>query len=140
MIHAPGQENQQVSDQPLNLDLSAAWLRKARGDIKPFMAALAQRLADALPGRVEVERRRNGFFSSASHVGRITVRLDPDVFILEEDHGVLQARRTKLVRNVSLRSDPMDVPAWLQAVTNGVGQMAGDAEAARTALHDILLS
>ena len=129
-----------MSDQPLNLDLSAAWLRKARGDIRPFMAALAQRLGDALPGRVEAERRRDGFFSSTSHVHRITVRLDPDVFVLEQDNGVLHARRTKLVRNVSLRSDPMDVPAWLRAVTDGIGRMAGDAEAARTALHDLLLS
>ena len=123
----------------MDLDLSAAWLRKARGDLRPFMAALAQRLGDALPGRVETERQRDGFFSATSHVHRITVRLDPDVFVLEEDGGVLAARRTKLVRNVALRSDAMEVPAWLRAVTDGIGRMAGDAEAARTALHDILL-
>ena len=131
--------DQPLSDQPADLDLSAAWLRRAHGDLRPFMAALARRLGDALPGRVDTERRRDGFFSSTSHVHRIAVRLDPDVFVLEQDAGVLQARRTKLVRNVALRSDPMDVPAWLRAVTDGIGHLAGDAEAARAALPDILL-
>ena len=124
----------------MDLDLNAAWLRKARGDVRPFLAALAVRLGDSLPGCVEVERKRDGFFSSTSHVTRITVRLDPDVFVLEQERGALAARRTKLVRNVALRTDPMDVPAWLAAVTEAVGRAAGDAEAGRTALHDLLLS
>lgn len=128
------------ADGPTELDLNAAWLRKARGDLRPFMAALAARLEDSLPGRVDVERKRDGFFSSTSHVAGITVRLDPDVFVLTADRGLPVARRQKTVHGVQIRSDEMDVPTWLEAVTGAVARVAGDAEAARTALHDLLMA
>ena len=121
-------------------DLAAAWSRRAGGDMKAFMAALAARLEPALPGRIGIERRRDGLFSAASHVSGIAVRFDDAVLTLALDHGSLRATRAKMVRGVTIKSEEVPVPAWLDDVvgrTRALGTGAGEAHAV---LHDFLMS
>lgn len=125
---------------PAEFDLNAAWLRRANGDMKAFMQALAVRMEDALPGRVEVERKRDGFFSRESHAVRIAVAFDSSLYALELQQGRLVARRSKIVHGVSLSSDDIAVPDWFAALNREigvVGQQAGDAQ---TVIHDFLMS
>ena len=121
-------------------DLSAAYLRKARGDTRAFMEGLAARLEGALPEAVTVQRKRDGLFSATSHVVAIRVAGDTSVLTLAVEHGKLHATRTKVVRGVAIGSADIGVPAWLEEVTRAVGAAGADAEAARAALHDFLLS
>ena len=121
-------------------DLSAAYLRKAQGDAHAFMEGLAARLEGALPGRVEVERKRDGFFSRTAHVTALRVTADDAVLTLRLDHGRFAARRAKVVHGVTLSSQDMSVPAWLEALGGEVGRSGADAEATRTVLHDFLMS
>ena len=121
-------------------DLSAAYLRKARGDMRAFMAGLAARLEGALPEAVTVQRKRDGLFTSSSHVTAIGVTTETSVLTLTLDHGNLRATRAKVIRGVSIGSTDIGVPAWLDEVTRSVGAAGADADAARTALHDFLLS
>jgi hypothetical protein len=125
---------------PAEFDLNAAWLRRANGDMKAFMQALAVRLEDALPDRVEVERKRDGFFSRESHAVRIAVAFDSSLYTLILDHGRLHARFAKIVHGVSLSSGEITVPEWFAALNREVsivGQEAGDAH---SVIHDFLMS
>ncbi|MCW6512957.1 hypothetical protein [Lichenifustis flavocetrariae] len=108
--------------------------------MRAFTEALAARLEPALPGRIEVERRRDGLFSKTFHVRRISARFDDSLLVLEYDRGHLHAKRTKVVRGVSISTQDLSVPAWLDDIirrTQAVGEGAG---AAHAALHDFLMS
>ena len=125
---------------PGEFDLNAAWLRRANGDMKAFMQALAVRLEDALPGRVEVERKRDGFFSRESHAVRIAVAFDSSLYTLVLEHGRLCARRAKIIHGVSLSSDEIAVPDWFAALNREVGIIGQEAGDAHTVIHDFLMS
>jgi hypothetical protein len=120
-------------------DLAAALSRQSGGDAKAFAEALAARLAPALPGRVAVERRRDGLFSSTSHVSSIAVRFDDALLVLKAERGSLSAQCAKVVRGVTIGTRDMPVADWLADVvrrTQALGEGAGSAHAA---LQDFLL-
>ncbi len=121
-------------------DLSAAYIRKAQGDIKAFMEGLAVRLEGALPGIVSIERRRNGLFSSDTHATKIMVALDRCILVLTLEGGRLHAKRSKVVRGVTISSEEVTVPAWLETLNREIGETGEQAETARNVLHDFLLS
>lgn len=121
-------------------DLSAAYLRKARGDHRALMAGLAARLEGALPDAVTVSRKRDGLFSSTSHVAAITVATGTSLLTLTAAHGQLKATRAKVIRGVAIGSVEIAVPAWLDEVTRAGDASGADAEAARATLHDFLMS
>lgn len=123
-----------------SFDLSAAYVRKAGGDLKAFMEGLAVRLEAALPGAVAVTRSRDGLFSSTSRATRIDVTAPGARLTLTLDHGALHARRGKIVRGVTIGSDEIAVPVWLDELTRLVGIAGADAEATRASLHDFLMS
>jgi hypothetical protein len=125
---------------PAEFDLNAAWLRRANGDMKAFMQALAVRLEDALPGRVEVERKRDGFFSRESHAVRISVAFDSSLYTLVLEHGHLHARRAKIVHGVTLSSGDVTVPDWFSALNREVGVIGQEAGDAHGVIHDFLMS
>jgi hypothetical protein len=129
-----------MSAGPGDFDLHAAWLRRAKGDMKAFVEALAARLESALPGSVDVERRRDGFFSKTSHVAKITIRFDTSLLTLELDHGRLDPKRAKVVRGVTIGSEAMTVPAWLEEVVRLTRASGETNDAAHGVLHDFLLS
>ncbi|MDQ0472399.1 hypothetical protein [Labrys wisconsinensis] len=129
-----------MSDGPSEFDLSAAWIRRAQGDLKAFLEAFAVRMESALPDHVVVERRRDGFFSSTRHVTGVTVRTDGDVFILGMAGARLVARRQKLVRGVAVKTEVLGMPEWLVALDREVKLLAEQAGAAQSALHGLLMS
>lgn len=129
-----------MSGEPGDFDLQTAWLRRAKGDMRAFAEALAVRLEAALPGVVEIERRRDGLFARTSHVSRIVVRQDGALLSLDLEHGRLRASRAKVVRGVTLSTETIDVPAWLEAVLVGTRRQGEQAGAAHAVLHDFLMS
>jgi hypothetical protein len=128
-----------VSGEPAEFDLNAAWVRKAQGDLGAFMEGFAARLADALPGRVTVERRGIALFGGR-RVTKVSVAFDTEVYALALDRGELRAERAKVVRGVSLHSERMLVPDWLAALRGDVGRLADRSGAAQAVLHDFLMS
>jgi hypothetical protein len=129
-----------MSAGPGDFDLHAAWLRRAKGDMKAFVEALAARLESALPESVEVERRRDGLFSKTSHVAKIVIHFETSLLTLELDRGRLHAKRAKVVRGVTISSDVVTVPAWLEEVVHHTRASGEDANATHGVLHDFLLS
>src|SRR5579859_3090916 len=86
--------------EPDDFDIEAAWLRRAQGDLRAFMEALAVRLEEALPQHVDVDSRRDVLLSKTSHGARIEIRTDAAVWAATLAKGVLQATRAKVVRGV----------------------------------------
>lgn len=129
-----------MSTEPASFDIAAAWIRKAGGDMRAFTEALAARLDAALPGRVEIARRRDGLFSKSSHVASIAVRFDSALLTLQFEHGRLRAKRAKVVRGVTISSEEVGVPAWLDEVVRATRASGAEAGGAHAVLHDFLLS
>jgi hypothetical protein len=129
-----------MTAEPGDFDMGAAWLRRSQGDLKAFMSGLAARLDGALPGRVTVDRQRNGWFSSESHVTRIVVTLERGLFTLADERGHLVAKRAKIVRGITIGTETMPVPAWLTMLNEDIHALGEEAGAAHAVLHDFLMS
>jgi hypothetical protein len=127
-----------LSAGPDQFDLDAAVLRRSETELRAFMEALAVRLDGALPGRVEIDRRRDGMFSKTSHVAKLVLRGDRAVYELACDRGRLDATRAKLVRGVVISSSTITPQAWLEEVRGEVQALAEKAGAASDLLHDFL--
>jgi hypothetical protein len=119
-------------------DLNAALLRRSEKDMRAFLSALAARLEGALPGRVEVERKRDGLFSRTSHVARIAVRFEAAIFTISFGKTGLSATRAKLVREVVISTTPSPVPQWLKELQDEVAKLAEHAGSAGEVLHGFL--
>ncbi len=129
-----------MSREPNDFDLSAAWVRRAQGDLKAFMEAFAVRLEGAVPGRVTVERKRDGLFAKTSHVVKIAIHIEPNLYTLALAGRQISAWRTKIVRGVALKSDEILVPAWLDALQRDIHALAEHAGSARDVIHEFLMS
>jgi hypothetical protein len=123
-----------------DLDLAAAQLRLDARDLPALVEALATRLEEAMPGAVDVERRRAGLFSGRRHVARITCRLADDTYTLVQDRGAVTTQREKTVRGIRLKTEPLPVDRWLVELAEGVRGSAQTGEATYRALHDLLTS
>jgi len=119
-------------------DLNAAVLRHSERDMRAFMAALAARLETALPGRVTVERRRDGLFSGTRHVSQIRVDHPDAVFTLTFDKTGLNAKRARLVHGVAISTAALAVPQWLSELNTHVAALADSSAAAGDVLHGFL--
>ena len=123
-----------------DFDLSAAYVRKVQGDLQAFMEGLAARLQPALPHAVTVTRKRRGIFSNEMRVTAIGVTTDTGLLTLSLDQGRLEARRTKVVRGVSIGSQVITVPAWLEELTRRIAVAGADAQASHASLYAFLMS
>ncbi len=121
-------------------DAGAAEVRRAHGDMRAFLAGLAARLEGALPTMVTVERERDGLFSRQTHVSCVTVILDSWVYRAALVHGQAKCHRAKAVRGVTLSSQDMTLPAWLEALNGELRGLGQQSAAAHDALHDFLMS
>jgi hypothetical protein len=119
-------------------DLDAAYLRRSQVELSAFVEALAVRLEGSLPGRVEIDRRRDGFLSKTSHVARIVLRCDQAIYELSLSKGQLTVSRAKLVRGVKISSVNLKPSEWLGEVRREVQTLAEQAGAASDVLHGFL--
>ena len=127
-----------MSPGPDEFDLNAAWLRRAQTDLRAFMEAFAVRLEGAVPGRVKVERRRDGLLSKTSHVTRVILETDKAIYEIAMDKGMVSAVRAKLVRGVRISSTTLPIPEWLTEVRAEIQVLAEQQGLAGDGLHDFL--
>ena len=127
-----------MNSSPDAFDLNAAVLRHSERDMRAFMAALAVRLETALPGRVSVGRKRDGFFSSTSHVTEIKVEHPDAIFSLTFGKAGLAASRAKVVHGVTISNASLPVPQWLGELNKSVADLADSSAIAGDVLHGFL--
>jgi hypothetical protein len=119
-------------------ELLAASLRASSGDLKTFVEVLADKLEQALPGRVEVERRAVRLFSKEKRAVRIEVALGDNRYVAVAQGGALETRCAKAVRGVVLKSEVLSLEGWLEALGRGLTVEAEASEQSRLALEELL--
>ncbi|HUE27696.1 MAG TPA: hypothetical protein VMP89_13055 [Solirubrobacteraceae bacterium] len=122
----------------LDLDLVTASLRADTTDLQAFVEALAIKLEDVLPGRVRVDRRRSGL-RGPKVVNRITINAGDRRLELVSDGGALETRGARLSGGIVLKTEMLDIDAWLAAVSEALAAEAGRSEKTRQALERLLI-
>ncbi len=119
-------------------ELLAASLRSSSGDLATFVEVLADKLEQALPGRVAVERRAVRRFSKEKRVARIELALGDNRYIAVAQSGALETRCAKAVRGVVLKTEELPLEAWLEALARELATEAEASEQSRLALEQLL--
>src|SRR4051794_26954420 len=108
-----------------DFDLVAASLRSDSGDTRALAEALAAKLEGALPQNARVHRRSKGFLSRAKQVRRIEVDLGDERYSLDVDEqDRLEAMRSKEVRGIVLKNEPLALDAWIDALARDLAALA----------------
>jgi hypothetical protein len=124
----------------LELDLLAASLRADLGDIAAFVEGLAVKLEESLPGVVQVERVKQGF-RGPKFVRRIALDAGSGERLeLRREGDRVQTLRARTSGGIVLKTEPLDVDAWLTELTAAVAAEAGRNERTRQALERLLMS
>jgi len=124
---------------PVSFDLLAASLRADLGDVASFIEALAAKLEDAVPGAVRVERARQGF-RGAKLVRTIVVDAGGERLELRRDGSGVQAQRGRVSGGIVIKSEPLEIDRWIDALTEVLTAEAGRNEKTRLALERLLLA
>jgi hypothetical protein len=125
-------------DTPLDIDLLTASLRADASDLGAFVEALAVKLEDAAPERVQVDRRREGMFGR-KRVRRIALDAGDRRLELRCENGAIDTRSSRLSGGIVLKNDALDVDAWLSAVGEALAAEAQRSQSTRRALQRLLI-
>lgn len=121
----------------MDVDLLAASLRSSSSDLATFVEVLADKLENALPGRVTVERRGR-FLGKEKRVEAIQCALGDERYLLASRGGTVETRRAKAVRGVVLKTEDLPLEAWIDALARDLAAEARSSEQARVALEQLL--
>ena len=122
----------------LTFDLLAGALRADATDNATFLEVLATKLESALPGRVQVHRA-GGLLRKTHPVTALDVELGEDRFHLSSTApGQVEARRSRAVRGIVLKSEEVPLAAWIDALSQALVDHSAQSEADRTALERLL--
>lgn len=119
-------------------DLAAAGLRADGADLATAVEVLASKLEDALPRETAVRRRSRGFLSREKVVEAIEVALGDWRYALEVVDGRVEASRRQTVRGIVIRREPLELDAWVGALTDELREQARTSEQARAALERLV--
>jgi hypothetical protein len=123
----------------MDLDLLAASLRADLGDIATFVEGLAAKLEESLPDLVKVDRSRQGF-RGPKLVTRIALDCSPGERLeLRRDGRDVQTLRARTSGGIVLKTEAMDIDAWLTTLAQAVAAEAGRNERTRQALERLLM-
>jgi hypothetical protein len=122
----------------VDLDLLAASLRADSGDLGTFVGGLAVKLEDVLPGRIRIERRRSGMLGPKV-VTRIMVDAGDRRLELRAGDRSIETMCSRLSGGIVLKSEPLDIDAWLAALGEALAAEAGRSEKTRQALERLLI-
>ena len=121
-----------------DLDLAAAALRADLTDTDAFVEGLATRLEQALPGFVEVKRAKSGY-RGPKLVSEILVQAGDEHLQLRRRGGHVETARARISGGIAIKTEALEIDAWLQALTAAVGQQAARSERTRLALQQLVL-
>jgi hypothetical protein len=121
-----------------SFDLLAAALRADAADLRAFGEALATKLEEALPDRTRAERQRGGLFRGPRRVRSIAVDFDEAEYRLGVDGGRLAPQRRRTVRGIVLKSEALDLDAWLDGLAHELAGLAERSERSRAVLARML--
>jgi hypothetical protein len=125
------------SDTGMDIDLLAASLRADAGDLGAFVEALATKLEQAVPGAVNVERRRDGMFGP-KRVRRIALDAGGQRLELRTDGATVQTACSRLSGGIVLKREELGTDEWLRALGEALAVAAQHSKTTRQALERLL--
>lgn len=127
-----------TSDELANVGVAGALAHAYAQDARTFLPLLGQVLTSALPEESEIERR-GGLFQRDKPIRKVTVTLGDQIYTLEDlGRGPLAATRAKVVRGITLKTEPMSVEDWLADLSAEISARATQNEKAFFALKNLL--
>lgn len=120
---------------PPDLDLVAASLRADADDLRVFVESLSKKLERLFPGRCRVQR--GGLFGKGS-VRQVSVEIADSRYELFHDDGAVSARRSSVVRGITLKSEQLALDEWIDSLAEHVVAEADRSERGRLALQNLL--
>ncbi len=139
--HGPRRSLETVATEPdaPDLDLVTASLRADIADLQAFVEALAVKLEDVLPARVRVDRRRAGL-RGQKVVRRIAIDTGDRRLELVNDGGSIETRSSRVSGGIVIKTELLDIDAWLAVVSEALAAEAGRSEKTRQALERLLIN
>ena len=109
-------------------------------DAHEFLPMLASFLEALMPDETEIEYKSLGWFSGKKRVVGLKLSIDDRAYHLHEDeHGkALEARRLKIVRGVTLKTEPIAVAIFLEDLSEQLAEKTRQNEQALAALKVFL--
>jgi hypothetical protein len=125
-------------DDALSFDVLASSLRQDTRDLAVFSEVLAKKLEQAVPQYVRVERQ-GGLFQKNPPVRRLIISFDPWQYLLENQKGRVTTARVKTVRGVAIKTEPMALDPWIDALSEELVRVAQQEASSRASLERFLL-
>ncbi len=122
----------------LDLELLAASFRTDLSDAHAFVESLAAKLEQLLPTRVRVDRRKQGMFGPKL-VRRIEFDGGERRLELRYDGRAIDTRASTLSGGIVIKSQEVDMDAWLHALGEALAAEAQRSESTRQALERLLM-
>lgn len=117
----------------LKFGVAATLSKQYAADQREFLELLASMLQGALPEEAEIVRR-GGLFSKKT-IAKVVVTFGDYRYTLEDPgRGPLQATRTRIVRGIALKTEPVPVETWLAELSANLDERARTSATAREAL------
>lgn len=121
-----------------DLEMVAAALRADMTDIAAFVEGLAKWLELALPGLVEVKRVKSGF-RGPKLVDEIAVHAGDQRLQLQRSGGMVKAVRSRVSGGIVIKTESLDLDAWLAVLAAAVSDQAQRSERTRQVLQQLVL-
>jgi hypothetical protein len=125
-------------DDAFDLDLAASMLQSNSTDVHIMLKVLAGQLSDVLGSRVIVERS-GGRFRKSDDVKALEVTLGDDVMRAQVESGSVRCSVAHSSGGIRIRSESVDLDAWLKRLLTALQQEAAHSEGARQALERIVI-
>ena len=125
-------------DDAFDLDLAASMLQSNSTDVHIMLKVLAGQLSDVLGPRVVVERS-GGRFRKSDDVKALEVTLGDDVMRAQIESGSVRCSVAHSSGGIRIRSESVDLDAWLKRLLTALQQEAAHSEGARQALERIVI-
>jgi hypothetical protein len=125
-------------DDSMDLELAAASLRADGSDVRILVKVLADQLADALGSRLEV-KRSGGRFRKPEEIHSIRIIMGDDQFDAEVDGTTLRCTIGHSSGGIRIRSEKVDVDAWLARLLAVLKTEAAHSQAVRQALESMVI-
>jgi hypothetical protein len=126
-----------AEDSAHDIEMLAASLRADAGDVRSFVEALAAKLEEAVPGAVRVERQREGMLGP-KRVRRIALDAGDVRLELTASRAGVETRYARLSGGIVLKSDTLDIDAWLVRLGDALAAQAKRSDTTRQALERLL--
>lgn len=93
-------------------------------DQNGFTALVAAMLEGTLPDLVEVTRRPKSLFSREKRVAEVKLSLADEIFVLTDSGGKPDAQKIKVVRGITIKTEPLGIDRWLEDLDNALVEYA----------------